>query len=390
MATIDLTNRATTVPMKERRAARAAENLGQMRAGLMQGQPVKQLDMGSVLNNSQKELTQSLSSRVQEKDLRERKASNADPNPAMARAQWAAMLAALKKANKPQEAQGGQNQLQELAKRIQKSPSKARQMVSEQGGDPTTQYLTLLEVAALIQEGTGVPDPGEVAQTVVREAAAEMLAEHGNAIWADINTFESAEQLAKETGRPQDAQAFRTAYRDSVLGSGSLNETLRHLLAANENGKGADFERMLDVMKQALGLDLAATRTSGDPTRLQAMVNDLFHLKVMSTVIDQCASLADTLNERHDIPKFSASGVTADLVAISGERWIDASRIGQLADKHGTAEPAPAQVQFIAGSRKILSDLPVQVFQSPEARDAVLSAAQGALDRAIDKEEGLA
>ena len=390
MPIIDSTNRANAAPIKERRASRAAENLGQMRAGLMQGQAVKQLDMGSVLNNSQKELTQSLSSRVQEKDLRERKASNADPNPAMSRAQWAAMLAAMKKTDKPQDAQGGNNQLLGLTKRIQKSPSKARQMVNEQGGDPTTQYLTLLEVAALIHEGAGLPDPGDVAQTVVREAAAEMLAEHGNMIWADINTFDSAEQLANESGRPQDAKAFRTAYRDSVLGAESLNETLRHLLTANENGVGSDFQRILDMMKQALGLDLAATRTSGDPTRLQTMVNDLFHLKVMSTVSDQCAHLADPLHQRHDIPKFSPSGVTADLVAISGERWIDAARIGQLAVKHGTAEPATAQVQFIAGSRKILSDLPVQVFQSPEARDAVLGAAQGALDRAIDKEEGLA
>ena len=85
-----------------------------------------------------------------------------------------------------------------------------------------------------------------------------------------------------------------------------------------------------------------------------------------------------------------ASGITADLVALSGERWIDAARVGQLASKHGAAEPAAAQVQFITGTRKALSELPVQVFQSPEARDAVLGAAQGALDRAIDKEEGLA
>lgn len=386
----DTSNRANAAPIKERRAARAAENLGQMRAGLMQGQPVKQLDMSSVLNNSQKELTQSLSGRVQEKDLRERKASNADPNPAMGRAQMAAMLASIKKANKPQEAQGGNNQLRELAKKIQKNPSKARQMVSEQGGDATTQYLTMLEVAALIREGAASPDPGDVAHQMVREAAAEMLAEHGNTIWADINTFDSAEKLATDSGRAHDASAFRSAYRDSVLGAGSLNETLRHLLNANEKGVGTDFERILDTMKQALGQDLAATRPSGDPTRLQAMVSDLFHLKVISTVIDQCATLASTLHERHGIAKFSASGITADLVALSGERWIDAARVGQLASKHGAAEPAAAQVQFIAGTRKALSELPVQVFQSSEARDAVLGAAQGALDRAIDKEEGLA
>jgi hypothetical protein len=79
MPAIDLSNRSNPAPIKERRAARAAENLGQMRAGLLQGQPVKQMDMGSVLNNSQKELTQSLSGRVQEKDLRERKASPTRP-----------------------------------------------------------------------------------------------------------------------------------------------------------------------------------------------------------------------------------------------------------------------------------------------------------------------
>ena len=390
MQSIDLSNRSNPAPIKERRAARAAENLGQMRAGLLQGQPVKQMDMSSVLNNSQKELTQSLSGRVQEKDLRERKASNSDPNQAMGRAQMAAMLMAMKKTDKAQKGEGGNNQLRELAKLIQKDPSKARQVVRQQGGDATTQYLTLLEVAALIAEGTGEPDPGAVAQTAVREAAAELLAEYGNAIWADINTFESAEKLSELSGRDQDAGAFRVAYRDSVLGSASLNDTLRSLLNANNEGQGADFTRMLDTMMQALGLDLAATRPSTDPTRLQAMVSDLFHLKVISTVIDQCATLADTLSERHGTPKFLASGMTADLVALSGERWVDASRVGNLADKYGLSEPLAAQVQFIAGSRKALSELPVQVFQSPEARDAVLGAAQGALDRAIDKEEGLA
>ena len=215
--------------------------------------------------------------------------------------------------------------------------------------------------------------------------AERVAAERGERIMADINTVSASEGLS-----PRQAGAFRQTYQEVVFGAGGLNATLTHLLRlSHQEGQDADYAAVHARIVTALGLDLAAAAPSTDKVRLQALISDLYHLEVISTVVDRCAELSATLTERHGSAPLSPNGLAADLVSMTAERWVDAGQFKRLADKHGCGDPPEATVNFMAGTRNALRELPVQVFASAEARQTLLDTAQSALDAAIDREEGI-
>ena len=121
--------------------------------------------------------------------------------------------------------------------------------------------------------------------------------------------------------------------------------------------------------------------------KLQYLVSDLSHLKVISTVVDQCTKLGKTLGDRHGLAGFKGSGLASDLVSISHERWVDASRFDRLADRYGAKVNSSCTVDFLAGTRDSLRQLPPQVFPTMESRQSLLDAAQLAIDDAVGREE---
>ncbi len=344
-----------------------------------------QPDLMGLLSDAAEELTQALAGKAQEKSLRERRVSTGKEMSELTRERVLEVMAIMQA-----QAGGGEQSAQQqddraaLAGKVLRQPGQARQLAREQGGDATGQFLTLLEVAELIAEGQAGPDPGGRAQEAAREAAAELLAEHGSEIWADINTLEVTRDMA--AGQ---APAFRTAYKDAVMGEDSLAGTVRHMLGLVPQGQGQDFLKVLQQMRSALGLDLAATNPSQDPARLQALVSELFHLEVIGTVLDESQELSNTLVKRHGVAPLSPTSLTTDLLMISGDRWVDGSRFESLGRSLVVSDDLSAQVSFQTGMRVLLRQLPVQVFASMESRQTVIDAAQSALDAAIDREEGL-
>lgn len=339
-------------------------------------------DIQSTLSDAAEELTQSLSGKAQEKTLKDRKVQNGQTQTDLGRTQRLAIYKAMGgKAGGYQEAE---QRLLALAKQALGQPGQALRLARQTGGGASEQYLALLEAADLVEEGHAGHDPGGRACEALREAACELLASHGREIRADLNTFEATRILS-----PEEASQFRSAYRDVVLGQSAVHDTLRRLLDMLPKGQGSDFSRVLETTRQALGLDLAATTPSGDPVRLQGLVSDLAHLKVISTVIDQCQELCETLVQRHGIEPFAATSMTSEMLALTNDRWVDASRLGGICKRFNVDQPLEAAVHFMTGLRNALKELPVQVFGSMEARQTLLDAAQGALDEAIDREEGL-
>ena len=343
-----------------------------------------QIDPITLLTQEASELTAALSGRVQEKSLRDRKLSASNRFSELGREQIHQMLESMGADSSGEEGGLAESQVDKLGRQLLRQPSKAKRLAREQGGDASEQYLSLLEAAERIEEGRYGPDPGAQAQTQAREAAAELMAEFGPSIRADLNTFDATRDLPANQARE-----FRGGYRDAVVGQATVLDTLRHLLSLVPSGQGADYSRVLDTLRQALGLDLAAARPSGDPVRLQALVDDLSHLKVISTVVDFCQQLSDTLRDRHGVAPFSATGLTAELVALTGERWVDVSRVSRLSENFGVQSHLTATVDFMNGARNALRELPLQVFPSNDARNSLLEVAQQALDAAIDREEGL-
>ena len=340
------------------------------------------LDPHSVIADAAAELTQGLSSKVQERSIQERRVSTGGRLDRMSRESLQEALQKLQ-GGKPGQG-GGAGGVLALARRVLKQPAFARQLVREHlGGEASNQYLTLLEVAELIRDGSAGHDTNGEAYEAVREAAAQLLAENEDAIRADLNTLEASASLKT----PEESAAFREAYRDSVLASESLSQTLQHILKIVSDGRGSDFDRVLETLRSALGMDLAAARPSTETTRLQFLVSDLSHLKVINTVIDQCAKLGQTLTQRHGMSAYKAAELASDLVSLSGERWVDSSRVSRLAERFGASQPTACMIDFLTGVREHLRAMPVQVFPTPESRQSLLDAAQMAIDDAIEREE---
>lgn len=347
-------------------------------------------DLANVLSDSAEELTQAFSTKVQERKLKERMASgDLRPN-GLSRTQMAEMLESFAGEQNPSDDSSGKSPaeraIEAVGRKIREQPARARQHAREQGGSASEQYLLLMEVAERMDEGRLGADPGGRAAEAAREAAAELYAENGKEIHADLNTFAAVKDLSGA-----DAAQFRSDYREIVMGEATVADTLRRLVDMVPDGEHDRFDVVLDTMREALGLDLAAARSSADPVRLQSLVTDLAHMKVIRTVIDQCADISATLTRRHGLaPPVSATRMTRELLALTADRWVDSSRVTRLAEELGAAEPAEAAVHLLTGARNALRELPVQVYSSADARQTLLDAAQGALDHAIDREEGFA
>jgi type III secretion protein W len=347
-------------------------------------------DLASVLSDAAEELTQALSTKVQERKLKERMASGELRPNGLSRTQMAEMLETLAGEQKPGDEGSGRSPaeraIEEVGRKIRERPNLARQHAREQGGSASEQYLLLMEVAERLSEGRLGPDPGGRAAEAAREGAAELYAEYGKEIHADLNTYSAVRNLSGA-----DAAQFRSEYREVVMGEATVADTLRRLVDMVPDGQHDRFDQVLDMMREALGLDLAAARPSGDPVRLQSLVTDLAHMKVIRTVIDQCAEISANLTRRHGLePPVSATRMTRELLALTSDRWVDSSRVSRMADDLGATEPPEATVHLLTGARNALRELPVQVYSSADARQTLLDAAQSALDHAIDREEGFA
>jgi type III secretion protein W len=270
----------------------------------------------------------------------------------------------------------------ELARAILKNPDRIRQLTEEADGDPTAQFLLLLEAADSI-EASG--EGGEAVSSAVREVIEELFAERGDRVLADINTVDAYSKLS-----PEQARRFRTVYHDAAIGAETLGGVLNHIVGlVNESDSGASFTEMHRSMISALGMDIAAVRPSTDRAKLQALVSDLYHLEVIGTTLEGCDALAGKIEQRHGVSRFPSQQLTTDLIGLAGERWVDADHFKRLADRYKAMEPPAAMVDFLTGARDLIKELPVKIFSTPENRQSLIDAAQDAVDYSIDREEGI-
>jgi hypothetical protein len=189
----------------------------------------------SLLAQSADELAFGLAAKVQERTLKERKVSESRlMRPDRARVQTLMQAFANKGGQAAAAESAASQQLAALAKRIKDKPSSARQEAQDElGNDPTLQYLGLLSLAYQNQDGSSGGDPGGGSESALWEAIEELSAEKGDRIAADLNTFEATQGLP-----PEQAQAFRGAYKDVVLASESLAQAGQHILSATQGDSG--------------------------------------------------------------------------------------------------------------------------------------------------------
>ncbi len=253
-----------------------------------------------------------------------------------------------------------------------------RQESRRQFGNTTDQFLALCFAAQeLTREGGH-----EGLIEAVREALTELREDFGPAIRADLNTIGAAASFA--AGDTSKLGSFQSTYRDAVVNGETLASMLKGAL---ERFGETDYRSSVQHLIRALGEDLSALRgPSAEPARLNAVLQDLYMMEVLATMLESCQALAKRMSTEHALAPMRAGDLLQDLVGASGERWSNAGRFNAIADKHGAREPTP-RVAFLTGTKALVRGMPVKVFADADARANVLEATQGALDSAVEQEE---
>lgn len=242
---------------------------------------------------------------------------------------------------------------------------------------PASQYLGL-QYALQYGEREGA---SEQLLEGLREALDDLEMEHGPRIRADINIIEVAKEGAKTRS---DVVGFQSTYVDVVLGQASLAGWLNLMLDKfGETGLEAGMERF----RRALGLDMESGDPSKDVAHLESLVRDLSHLSVAGTVLEGCRQLQADILRRHGVGDgVQPVGLMKDLVNLSSETWVSSDRFARLAEDAG-ASAVNARINFLTGVKGLLRDMPTKIFVDLDQRQNVFSAAQDALDAAIDLED---
>lgn len=349
-----------------------AEDLASQ-TGLWRGEQVQVKDSASELADAAEEISLYHAEKAESKLFEERDCQSGARSEAIAHIEQ--IMGYLEAANAYEDSQ----KLVDLVKRMQASQSHPRELARQQGRDPAHQYA-LLQYALHEGEKSGAP-----AQALdnLRDAIADLEMEAGPQIRAGLASIGSAAEFARSS---EEMAAFQATYQDVVLGNGLLSQTLHLAIERLGGAEGEDLARGLKGLVRALGADLSAARPSIEPTRLQALVQDLYQLEVAATVLDNCRGLADTLQNKHGTAGLRPVALMKELVAVTSEKWVAATRFTSLADRLGVLLPG-AQIAFQTSVKFMLRDMPVQVFPDMDSRQSVLNASQEALDIAIDREE---
>lgn len=244
-------------------------------------------------------------------------------------------------------------------------------------GDPSRQFLALGFATRHFEAEGGDPELA----AGLREVLEEFHEDNAQAIWAGLNTAGAARDFADgDAGR---ADSFRECYRETVLGREGLAETFGSVL---QRFGGDDMPRTVAFLIRAAGDDLSARGPSTPPAELKSIMEDLYQLEVLATVLESCHEMAGGLARDFGVHGLSGETLATRLVGLTGERWVPADRFSRLADDMGVTD-VEARISFLQRSRLILRELPLKVFADPETRDKLLGAAQEALDLAIENEE---
>lgn len=368
MNRIDTGGIASGLPSSEQPADFDAEQ-SQTQTGVLMGEHTVVLKDGTVsLEDSAEEIGLYMEEVTETKHHSERRIK---PSRTMVLMQPAEIIEMLEQGHDPDT----QAKLEVLVAKLLTGHALPRREASQAFEDVSQQYLALqYALHKGEQEGASV----ERLESL-RDALSDLEIDSGPQIRAGLNSLGSASAFASDAAG---VQTFQNTYRDIVLGENSLSKTLGLAL---ERFGGKDVARGLQQLIAALGQDLSSTRPSTSPNRLQALTTDLYHLQVAATVLEGCTDLSSSLQAK-ELGAPDSERLMRDLVHLTGEKWLDQSRMSSLTQQHGISSPEGC-VSFLSGVKFLLRELPIQVFLDNDARQATLDAVQDALDIAIDEED---
>ena len=245
--------------------------------------------------------------------------------------------------------------------------------------DPTHQFLAL--EFSREQAMAGDADPAVV--EALDEAMAALQAESGPAIQAGLNVSAVARQFAdREVG---DTQQLRDIYRDIVLDCRTISDAYDRVVADHP---GRSFDEAVRFMLKALGADLAASARSVSKVRIKQIVDDMYQLKSLNSVFEQCEDLVRRVHRNFGAEPGpdAVRDLVSELLTAQDRAWQGADAFGALPGKMGV-QGDDAGIYVLQGFKELVRFVPLKAFGDDMAkRDRLMISVQQALDVAIDAE----
>lgn len=241
--------------------------------GLFSGQKVVVVDARSLLAEAAEEMTFALSEKV-EKKLSERNAGS------KTHLRASATEVAERFVNLMADAQSGRKLHEFMDALMGKGdPTEAdvRQLVSKFFDDASDQFAALSYAEEMLSTEGG----HEPLLASVRGAKAALLEQAGEAIRAGLNAASEAMRFAK--AGLEGAEALRDLYRFAVLGGQAVTQLYDAIM---ERYGPSRFGKTLEFLLRAAGSDLDGREiaSSVEPARLQAAIDDIFHVQSLGNL----------------------------------------------------------------------------------------------------------
>ena len=339
-------------------------------SGVFMGQvAVEVQDPLSMLADSAEELTFSVDT-TEDFELSERKEDDKDLKHLLDRLKLHEEL--MHKAGKSEE-------LTHLVDQLRSSRNKedTLRQVRERFPDPADAYAALNHVLEKATE-EGYSEAGIRA---VREAQTQLMAEEGPAIHSGIQASLAAQSFADLDS----SDNLRTLYRRAVFDFASVNAMFTHILDTYGEGR---FDQAITFLTRTLGADMDADVSSMGKPHLENTAVHLGQVRLLQSVYAQCVKLLERWQTVHEVHTCSldAQNLMGKILELRTESFVSAYNFEKIL---AAASPPDIEreVLFLQDMMHSIRSLPSQLFDTPAGHLKVLSAAQEAVDKAIERED---
>jgi len=142
----------------------------------------------------------------------------------------------------------------------------------------------------------------------------------------------------------------------------------------------------VNFLLQAVADDLAASLSSIPKEKLKTVLGELYSLEVISTMHSSCQMMLKRLANIAPL-SITATKMMRSILVLAKRNWLEPQDIIESTERMGAHSPFE-KINVLRELRHIAVKLPLKVTSSsPEARQRLVDALQGALDQAIEQEE---
>ncbi len=198
---------------------------------------------------------------------------------------------------------------------------------------------------------------------------------------AEINAGMNISQIAHQHANSLEAQSLRDTYRDSVLDYGGLTNTYKKII---EKYGEDNFEEVRIFLLSALSSDMNALGSSIPTVKLTAINDDMFFLKVLGGMHDQCSTLTMKMKmyfqQQNIMP---GKQLMTEILNLKEESWLQTNQFLKILRTMKLNENLSHQLYFLTELHKLLRLMPIKAYDTAEDRDLLLATSQEALDELI-------